>query len=205
MKIPCLHKNGQATDLDLSESVFGRDYNEALVHQIIKAYLHNARQGTRSQKGRSEVSGSTRKLWRQKGTGRARVGAASNPLWRSGGKIFPNKPDERFSHKVNRRMYRAGVSTILSQLLRNGRLSLVEEFSVETHKTKELAQLLKSYQQRKIMIVTELVDKNLHLASRNLPDVKIINVAQLDPVSLLHYEKIIVTQEAIKKIESVLL
>lgn len=205
MKIPCLSESGSSEEVVLSESVFGRVYNDALVHQIVNAYLANARSGTRAQKGRSEVAKSTRKQWRQKGTGRARAGAASNPLWRGGGNIFPNKPTERFSQKVNRKMYRAGICTILSQLLRDNRLKIVNEFVVSTPKTKDFIQKLKVHQLSNAMIITDMVDDNLHLASRNVPNIKVIEMAQIDPVSLLRYENVVITRRTIEKFESVLL
>ena len=205
VKVPCLNENGQSGNMVLPESVFGRAYNEALVHQVVNSYLSNARVGTRSQKGRSEVAGSTRKLWKQKGTGRARVGAASNPLWRSGGNIFPNKPDEKFSQKINRKMYRAGMCAILSQLLRDNRLKFVDEFVVSTSKTRDFIQKLKMYQLSEAMIITDSVDNNLYLASRNVPNVRVIEMAHIDPVSLLRYESIIMTRETAEKFEGVLL
>ena len=205
VKVPCLNENGQSGNMVLPESVFGRAYNEALVHQVVNSYLSNARVGARSQKGRSEVAGSTRKLWRQKGTGRARVGAASNPLWRSGGNIFPNKPDEKFSQKINRKMYRAGMCAILSQLLRDNRLKFVDEFVVSTSKTRDFIQKLKMYQLSEAMIITDSVDNNLYLASRNVPNVRVIEMAHIDPVSLLRYESIIMTRETAEKFEGVLL
>lgn len=205
VKVPCLNKDGQSGDIVLPEFIFGRAYNEALVHQVVNSYLSNARMGTRSQKGRSEVSGSTRKLWRQKGTGRARVGAASNPLWRGGGNIFPNRPDEKFSQKINRKMYRAGMCAILSRLLRDSRLKFVDEFVVNTPKTRDFIQKLRMYQLSKVMIITDFVDNNLYLASRNVPNIKVIEVAHIDPVSLLRYENIIITRETAGKFEGVLL
>lgn len=205
VRVPCLNESGQSEEVNLPESVFGRDYNEALVHQVINSYLANARAGTRSQKGRSEVSGSTRKLWRQKGTGRARAGAASNPLWRGGGNIFPNKPDEKFSQKLNRKMYRAGICAILSQLLRDNRLKIVSEFVVDTPKTKDFIQKLKVHQLSNVMIITDEIDDNLYLASRNVPNIKVIEATRIDPVSLLFYENVIMTRETVEKFESALL
>lgn len=205
MKISCINESGTSEEIELSDSVFGRAYNESLVHQIVNSYMVNARAGTRAQKGRSEVSKSTRKLWRQKGTGRARAGAASNPIWRGGGNIFPNKPDENFSQKINRKMYRAGICTILSQLIRDSRLRLVEDFTVDTPKTKSFIQKLHQYQIRNAMIITDAADDNLYLAARNVPHIKVVGVSGVDPVSLLHYENVIMTRESIQKFESVLL
>ncbi|SFU78716.1 LSU ribosomal protein L4P [Nitrosomonas eutropha] len=204
VKIPCRSENGQVVNIEVSDSVFDRVYNEALVHQIITSYLANARRGTRAQKGRSEVAGSTRKQWRQKGTGRARAGAASNPLWSGGGKIFPNKPTESFTKKINRKMYRAGMCTIFSQLLRNNKLIAISEFQIETTKTKFFLQKLKNYQLENVMIITDEVDENLYLASRNIPNIKVVEVDLIDPVSLLSYDNVVITREAVNKIESVL-
>jgi len=204
VKISCRSENGQVADIDVSDSVFNRSYNETLVHQLITSYLANARSGTRAQKGRSEVAGSTRKQWRQKGTGRARTGAASNPLWSGGGKIFPNKPTENFAKKINRKMYRAGMCTIFSQLLRNNRLIAVNEFQVETAKTKNFLQKLKNFQFENVMIITDEIDENLYLASRNVPNIKVVDIALIDPISLLSYDNVVVTHNAVNKIESVL-
>lgn len=204
VKIPCICENGQIEDIEVSESVFGRVYNEALVHQVVKSYLANARAGTRAQKGRSDVAGSTRKQWRQKGTGRARTSAATNPLWRGGGKIFPNKPTDNFKQKLNRKMYRAGVCTILSELLRNNKLVAIDEFQVETPKTKACLQKLKNYKLENVMIITSEVDGNLYLASRNLPNLKVIEVDLMNPVSLLAYDSVAITRDTVNKIENVL-
>lgn len=169
MELKLLNDQGQsASTLQASDVLFGRDYNEALVHQVVTAYLANARSGNRAQKGRSEVAKSTRKPFRQKGTGNARAGMASSPLWRGGGKIFPNKPDENFSQKVNRKMYRAGVATILSQLAREGRISVIEDLSVDAPKTRLLAQKLKGMGLDSVLVITHELDENLFLSSRNL-------------------------------------
>ncbi|WP_292976647.1 50S ribosomal protein L4 [Nitrosomonas sp.] len=204
VKISCRSESGQVTSIDVSDSVFDRAYNESLVHQLVTAYLANARSATRAQKGRSEVAGSTRKQWRQKGTGRARTGAASNPLWSGGGKIFPNKPTENFSKKINRKMYRAGMCTIFSQLLRNSKLIAVSEFQIESKKTKDFLQKLRNFQLENVIIITDEVGENLYLASRNVPNIKVIDVDLMDPVSLLSYENVVITREAVDKIESVL-
>lgn len=204
VKISCRNESGQVTSIDVSDSVFDRAYNESLVHQLVTAYLANARSATRAQKGRSEVAGSTRKQWRQKGTGRARTGAASNPLWSGGGKIFPNKPTENFSKKINRKMYRAGMCTIFSQLLRNSKLIAVSEFQIESKKTKDFLQKLRNFQLENVIIITDEVGENLYLASRNVPNIKVIDVDLMDPVSLLSYENVVITREAVDKIESVL-
>ncbi len=205
MDLKVINNNGQSTaSISASDTLFGREYNEALVHQIITAYLANARSANRAQKGRADVNKSTRKPWRQKGTGRARAGMASSPLWRGGGRIFPNSPEENFSHKVNRKMYRAGMGAILSQLVRESRLSVVEEFAVDSPKTKLLSQKLKDMGLGEVMLITDKVDENLYLSSRNLPHVMVVEVSRADPVSLLRFEKVLMTQNAIKKIEEML-
>jgi large subunit ribosomal protein L4 len=187
--------------LAASDTVFARDYNESLVHQLVTAFLANARQGTRAQKGRSEIAKSTRKPWKQKGTGRARAGMASSPLWRGGGKTFPNLPDENFSQKVNRKMYRAGMATILSQLAREERLSVVESFDVEAPKTRLLAQRLEDMGLKEVLIITDEVSENLYLSCRNLPHVYVVPVSHADPVSLVGSRKVLVTKAAVAKME----
>lgn len=202
MELKLLNDNGeQASTLQVSDALFGREFNEALVHQIVVAYLANARSGNRAQKGRSEVAKSTRKPWRQKGTGRARAGMASSPLWRGGGRIFPNKPDENFSQKVNRKMYRAGVAAILSQLAREDRLAVVENFSVEAPKTRLLAQKLKGMGLDSVLVITDEFDENLFLSSRNLHKVLVLHVSEADPVSLVNYPQVLVTKGALAKME----
>ncbi|HNQ76374.1 MAG TPA: 50S ribosomal protein L4, partial [Pseudothauera hydrothermalis] len=187
--------------LEASDVLFGREFNEALVHQVVTAYMANARSGNRAQKGRSDVAKSTRKPWRQKGTGRARAGMASSPLWRGGGKIFPSSPDENFSQKVNRKMYRAGVASILSQLAREDRLAVVENFSVEAPKTKLLAQKLKGMGLGSVLVITDELDENLFLSSRNLHDVLVLEVHETDPVSLVRFDKVLVTKAALAQME----
>jgi large subunit ribosomal protein L4 len=205
MELKLIGKDGQsAENISASDALFGREYNEALVHQLVTAYMANARSANRAQKGRSDVNKSTRKPWRQKGTGRARAGMASSPLWRGGGKIFPSSPNDNFSHKVNRKMYRAGMSAILSQLVRDSRLSVVDKFTVDSPKTKLLAQKLKEMGLKKVMLITDKIDENLYLSSRNLPNVMVVEVGHADPVSLLRYDKIIMTQSAVTKIEEML-
>ena len=205
MELRLIGDNGQSTaSISASDSLFGREYNEALVHQVITAYLANARSSNRAQKGRSDVNKSTRKPWRQKGTGRARAGMASSPLWRGGGRIFPNSPEENFSHKVNRKMYRAGISAILSQLVRESRLSVVEDFIVDSPKTKLLSQKLKNMGLGAVMIITDNVDENLYLSSRNLTHVMVVEVSHADPVSLLRFENVLMTHGAVTKIEEIL-
>jgi large subunit ribosomal protein L4 len=205
MELKLIGDNGQSdASVSAPDSLFGREYNEALVHQVVTAYLANARSANRAQKGRSEVAKSTRKPWRQKGTGRARAGMASSPLWRGGGKIFPNSPEENFSHKVNRKMYRAGMGAILSQLVRENRLSVVENFVLDTPKTKALAGKLKDMKLDEVMIVTDSVDENLYLSSRNLPLVKVVEAGHVDPVSLLRFANVLITRGALAKMEEML-
>jgi large subunit ribosomal protein L4 len=202
MELKLINEKGQSTtSVSASDIAFGREYNEALVHQVVTAYMANARSGTRAQKDRATVKHSTKKPWRQKGTGRARAGMTSSPLWRGGGKIFPNSPDENFSHKLNRKMFRAGLSSILSQLAREERLAVVESFTVDTPKTKLLTQKLKSMGLESVLIITDAIDDNLHLSSRNLPHVNIVTVANTDPISLIRHDKVIVTRSAVAKIE----
>ena len=205
MELKLIDDNGQsATSVAASDALFGREYNEALVHQVVTAYLANARSANRAQKGRSDVAKSTRKPWRQKGTGRARAGMASSPLWRGGGKIFPNSPLENFSHKVNRKMYRAGLGAILSQLVRENRVSVVENFVVDTPKTKVLADKLKNMGLDEVMIITDQMDENLYLSSRNLPRVKIVEAGHADPVSLMRFSSVLITRGALTKMEEIL-
>lgn len=205
MELRLISESGLSTaSVSASDTLFGREYNEALVHQIIAAYLANARSANRAQKGRSNVTKSTHKPWRQKGTGRARAGMASSPLWRGGGRIFPSSPEENFSHKVNRKMYRAGMGAILSQLVRESRLSVVEDFIVDSPKTKLLSQKLKDMGLGEVMIITDNVDENLYLSSRNLSNVMVVEVGHTDPVSLLRFENVLMTQGAVTKIEEML-
>ena len=202
MELKLLNDQGQAAStLQASDVLFGRDYNEALVHQVVTAYMANARSGNRKQKGRSEIAKSTRKPFRQKGTGNARAGMASSPLWRGGGKIFPNTPDENFSQKVNRKMYRAGVAAILSQLAREDRLAVVENFSVEAPKTRLLSQKLKGMGLDSVLVITDEIDENLFLSSRNLHQVLVLEVNEADPVSLVRFPKVLVTKGALAKME----
>jgi len=205
MDLRLLNDQGQAAaNVAAPDTIFGRDYNEALIHQVVVAYQANARSGNRKQKDRQEVHHSTKKPWRQKGTGRARAGMSSSPLWRGGGKIFPNSPDENFSHKVNKKMYRAGVCSILSQLVREDRLSVIEEFSVDAPKTKLLAQKLKDMGLDSVLVITDSLDENLLLASRNLANVLVCEPRHADPVSLVHFKKILITKPALAKIEEML-
>ncbi len=205
MELKLINDKGETvSNLAASDELFGRDFNEALIHQVVTAYQANGRQGTRAQKGRSEVAKSTRKPWRQKGTGRARAGMASSPLWRGGGKIFPNSPDENFSHKLNKKMYRAGMCSIMSQLVREGRLTVVENLTLDAPKTKQLAQKLKSMGMDNVLIITGQADDNLFLSARNLPNVLVLEVSHADPVNLVRYSKVLMTRDAVKKMEEVL-
>jgi large subunit ribosomal protein L4 len=188
-----------------SDELFGREYNEALIHQVVTAYQANARKGTRAQKARGDVNKSHRKPWRQKGTGRARAGQANSPLWRGGGKIFPSSPDENFSHKVNRKMYRAGIASILSQLVREDRLAVIESLALDAPKTKQFAQKLKDLgMPGTLLVVIDKLDENLFLASRNLPDVLVIETRHVDPVSLVRFQNVLLTKAAVSQFEEML-
>lgn len=205
MDIKLIDDKGQsAGSVSAPDALFGRDYNEALVHQVVTGFLANARQGTRAQKGRSEINKSTRKPWKQKGTGRARAGRASSPLWRGGGKIFPNSPDENFEHKINRKMYRAGMCSILSQLAREGRLSVVDGLKLETPKTKVLAQKIKGMGFERVLVITDELDDNLYLAARNLANVLVLEPKHADPVTLLRFDQTLITKGAMAKFEEML-
>jgi large subunit ribosomal protein L4 len=235
MDLKLLSGNGEKTaTVAGSDTLFGREYNEALIHQVVVAYQANARQGTRAQKGRadinkshkkpwaqkgtgraragnrkqkgrSEVAKSTRKPWRQKGTGRARAGMASSPLWRGGGKIFPSMPDENFSHKVNRKMYRAGIASILSQLVREDRLLVIESIALDSPKTKQFAEKIKAFGLTgTVLLVTDNLDDNTYLSSRNLPNVLVLETREVDPVSLVRCNNVLVTKNAVAKFEEML-
>jgi len=202
MQLELLNEQGQATStFDVPETVFGRQYNEDLVHQVVVAFQANARQGTRAQKDRQQVRHSTKKPFKQKGTGRARAGMTSSPLWRGGGRIFPNMPDENFSQKINKKMYRAGMASILSQLAREGRLAVVESLSVDSPKTKLLAARLKAMNLDSVLVIADQVDENLYLASRNLVNVLVVEPRYADPVSLVHYRKVLVTRAAVDQLK----
>lgn len=202
MELKSLNEQGTAgANVAAADTVFGRDYNEALIHQIVVAYAANARSGNRKQKDREEVHHTTKKPWRQKGTGRARAGMSSSPLWRGGGRIFPNSPDENFTHKVNKKMYRAGICSILSQLAREERLVVVESMSIDAPKTKMLSQKLAGMGLESVMIITDTLEENLELASRNLPHVLVVEPKHADPMSLVFYKKIVVTKAALAMIE----
>ena len=201
MELKLVGKDGSQGSIAVSDSLFNRNFNEALVHQVIVSYLSNARSGTRAQKGRSEIAKSTRKPWRQKGTGRARAGMASSPIWRGGGKTFPNSPNENFKKKENRKMYRAGMSVIFSQLIRDRRLQVIEEFTVSSHKTRNFIDKIKSFDLKEVLIVTHQLDENLYRSSRNVPNIAVVGVKDIDPVSLLKFNNILITKDSLKKIE----
>ena len=202
MQIELLNEQGQAASkVDAPETLFGRDYNEALVHQLVVAFQANARQGTRAQKDRAMVKHSTKKPFRQKGTGNARAGMTSSPLWRGGGRIFPNSPLENFSQKLNKKMYRAGMSAILSQLAREGRLAVVDSLKLDSPKTKVLADKFKAMNLQSVMVIADEVDENLYLASRNLVNVLVVEPRYADPVSLVRFKKVLVTKGAIDKLK----
>ena len=205
MELKLLNANGQeGAGVSASDVVFGRDYNEALIHQVVVAYQANARSGNRAQKDREQVKHTTKKPWRQKGTGRARAGMSSSPLWRGGGRIFPNSPEENFSHKVNKKMHRAGLCSIFSQLAREGRISVVDELTLEAPKTKLLAEKFKAMGLDSVLVITDTVDENLYLASRNLPHVAVVEPRYADPLSLIYFKKILITKAAVAQIEELL-
>ena len=202
MELKVIDAKGQVSgSLNASDALFAREYNEALVHQLVTAFLANARSGNRAQKTRAEVKHSTKKPWRQKGTGRARSGMTSSPIWRSGGRAFPNKPSENFTQKVNRKMYRAGMASILSQLVRDERLFVIEELSAATPKTKEFAEQVKNLGLEQVLFITKQLDENVYLSSRNLPNVMVLEAQQADPYSLLRYKKVVITKDAVAQLE----
>jgi large subunit ribosomal protein L4 len=202
MQVELLNDQGLASSkVDVPDTVFGREYNESLVHQVVVAFQANARQGTRAQKDREQVHHSTKKPFKQKGTGRARAGMTSSPLWRGGGRIFPNMPDENFTQKINKKMYRAGMASIFSQLAREGRLAVVDSLTVDSPKTKVLADKFKAMNLKSVLVIADEVDENLYLASRNLVNILIVEPRYADPVSLVHYKKILVTKAAMDKLK----
>ena len=202
MQLELLNEQGQAASkVDAPETVFGREYNEDLVHQIVVAYQANARQGTRAQKDREQVKHSTKKPFKQKGTGRARAGMTSSPLWRGGGRIFPNSPEENFTQKINKKMYRAGMASIFSQLAREGRLAVVDSLKVDSPKTKALADKFKAMNLKSVLVIADEVDDNLYLASRNLQDILVVEPRYADPLSLVFYKKVLVTKAAMDQLK----
>lgn len=205
MELRLINEQGlEASRLEASDALFARDYNEALIHQVVVAYQANARSGNRAQKDREQVRHTTAKPFRQKGTGRARAGMSSSPLWRGGGRIFPNSPDENFSQKLNKKMYRAGMASIMSQLVREERLAIIETISVAAPKTKLFAQKIKEMGLDSVLVITDSIDENLFLASRNLPNVLVVEVSEADPVSLIRFPKVLMTKGALAKFEEIL-
>lgn len=201
MDLKLAQNEGQT--VTVSDLAFARDFNEALVHQVVTAYMAGARQGTRAQKTRSEVSGGGKKPWRQKGTGRARAGTIRSPIWRSGGVTFAAKPQD-FSQKVNKKMYRAAMQSILSELVRQNRMIVVDSLNVDSPKTKPFKQMLTGFGVEDVLVISDQVGENLYLASRNLPQVDVREASVLDPVSLIAHEKVLITVPALKKIEELL-
>ena len=205
MELKLINEQGQeASRLEASDTLFGREYNEALVHQVLVAYQANARSGNRAQKDRQDVRHTTKKPWRQKGTGRARAGMSSSPIWRGGGRVFPSSSDENFSQKLNRKMYRAGMASILSQLVRQDRLAVVDSLSIEAPKTRLFAAKIKGMGYESVLVITDDIDENVFLAARNLPNVMVLEVSQADPVSLVHFPKVLMTKGALAKFEEIL-
>ena len=206
MDLKLLAGDGQKNEtVSASDTLFGRDYNEALIHQVVVAYQANARQGTRAQKGRADINKSHKKPWAQKGTGRARAGQANSPLWRGGGKIFPSSPDENFSQKVNRKMYRAGIASILSQLVREDRLAVIDALTVDSPKTKQFAQKIKGFGLAgTLLVVTDKLDDNVYLGSRNLTNVLVLETREVDPVSLVRFQHVLLTRGAVSQFEQML-
>ena len=205
MELKLINDQGQqSATVSASDALFARDYNEDLIHQVVVAYQANARSGNRAQKDREMVKHSTKKPFRQKGTGRARAGMTSSPLWRGGGRIFPNSPDENFSHKLNRKMFRAGLAAILSQLAREDRLAVVDSFMVDAPKTKLVVDKLKGMGLASVLLITDILDENLLLASRNLPNVLVLEAHQADPVTLIRFSKVLMTKGAVAKMEEIL-
>lgn len=202
MELKLIDAKGQVSgSVAASDALFAREYNEALVHQLVTAFLANARSGNRAQLTRAEVKHSTKKPWRQKGTGRARSGMTSSPVWRGGGRAFPNKPNENFTQKVNRKMYRAGMATILSQLVRDERLFVIDDLSADTPKTKAFAEQVKNMGLEQVLFITKQLDENVYLSSRNLPHVLVLEAQQADPYNLLRFKKVVLTKAAIAQLE----
>ena len=205
MELKVINEQGQeASRLQASDVLFGRDYNESLIHQVVVAYQANARSGNRAQKDREAVKHTTKKPWRQKGTGRARAGMSSSPLWRGGGRIFPNSPEENFTQKLNKKMYRAGMASILSQLAREDRLAVVDSLAVDAPKTRLFAQKIKGMGYDSVLVITDDLNENVFLASRNLPNVLVLEVNEADPVSLIRFPKVLMTKSAVAKFEEML-
>lgn len=205
MELKVINEKGlESSKLQASDALFAREFNEALVHQVVVAYQANARSGNRAQKDRTDVKHTTHKPWRQKGTGRARAGMSSSPLWRGGGRTFPNSPEENFTQKLNRKMYRAGMASILSQLAREDRLAVVDSIAVDAPKTKLFSDKIKGMGYESVLVITDSFDENVFLASRNLPNVLVLEVNEADPVSLVRFPKVLITKGAIAKFEEML-
>ena len=207
MELKLIDQNGKLAKkgVQASDVAFGREYNESLVHQLVVAYMANARTATRAQKTRATVAHTTHKPFAQKGTGNARAGMTSSPLWRGGGRAFPNSPNENYSHKMNRKAYRAGMQTILSELVRQDRLKVVDEFKVDTPKTKQFVQKITALGiDGGVLLLTDSFDENLYLSSRNLPNVLVVEAQYADPVSLVRFPNVLVTADAVKKLEEIL-
>ena len=206
MDLKLINDTGKAPSTHTaSDALFARDYNEALIHQVVTAYRANGRQGTRAQKSRGEINKSHKKPWAQKGTGRARAGQANSPLWRGGGKIFPSSPEENFKQKLNRKMYRAGIASILSQLVREDRLAVIDALAVDSPKTRQFARKIKGYGlSGTVLVVTDKLDDNVYLSSRNLPDVLVLETREVDPVSLVRFEHVLLTKAAVAQFEELL-
>lgn len=204
MELKLINDRGEeASRLQVSDLLFGREYNEALIHQVVVAYQANARSGNRAQKDREQVRHTTAKPFRQKGTGRARAGMSSSPLWRGGGRIFPNSPDENFSQKVNKKMYRAGMASIFSQLVRDDRLAVVEALTIDAPKTRLFAKKIKDMGYESVLVITDDLNENVFLAARNLPNILVLEVSEADPVSLVRFPRVLMTKNALAKFEEI--
>ncbi len=205
MEANFISSDGKTTRVNIPEQVFGKEYNEALVHQLIVAYMANARSGTRAQKSRSQVQKSTHKLWKQKGTGRARSGTGSNPIRKGGGRIFPNLPSENFTQKINKKMYRKGISVILSRIYSEDKLCVFDKFALTNSKTKDFVAMLESVNlNNDLLIITEDIDDNLYLSTRNIPTITITDTLHADPVGLLKHKKVLISLQAVDKFEELL-
>ena len=205
MELKLLNDQGQAAStVKASDVVFGREFNQPLVHQVVVAYQANARAANSQQKSRGQVRYSGRKPWRQKGTGRARAGAASSPIWRGGGRTFPSTAERNYTHKINRKMYRAGLRSILSQLARDERIAVIESFDLEAPKTRLAANKIKGMGLDSVLIITDEINENVYLATRNLANVAVLEPSDVDPLSLIHYKKVLITKAAIAQIEEIL-
>ena len=204
MELKLIDSKGKETKktVSASDNAFAKDFNEGLIHQLVTSYMNNGRTGTRSQKTRAEVRHTTKRPWAQKGTGRARAGMTSSPIWRGGGRAFPNRPDENFTQKLNKKAYRAGMRSILSEIVRQDRLTVVEKFDVETPKTKKFLEKINTLGvENNVLILIDEFNENLYLSSRNIPHVLVVEARYADPVSLVHFQKVIATSAAIKQLE----